>query len=40
MENVRLYHTYPMVDTGLREHKGASTTLALAAENKDMNMLH
>ena len=40
MENVRLYHTCPMMDMDLNEHRDASTALALAAQNKDMNMLH
>ena len=29
-----------MMDMNLHEHRKASTTLALAAQNKDMNMLH
>ena len=39
MENVPWYHTCPMMDMDLHEHREASTTLALAAQNKDMNML-
>ena len=40
MENVPLYHTFPMMNMDLYEHREASTTLALAAQNKDINMLH
>ena len=40
MENVPLYHTCPMMDMDLHEHREASTALALAPQNKDMNMLH
>ena len=40
MENVPLYHTCPMMNMDLYEHREASTALALAAQNKDMNMLH
>src|SRR3954463_9079190 len=40
MENVPLYHTCPMMNMDLHEHREASTALALAAQNKDMNMLH
>ena len=40
MENVPLYYTCPMMDMNLREHREASMTLALTAQNKDMNMLH
>ena len=29
-----------MMNIDLHEHREASTTLALAAQNKDMNMLH
>ena len=40
MKNVPLYHTYPMMDMDRHEQREASTALALAAQNKDMNMLH
>ena len=40
MENVPLYHTCPMMDMDLREHREAPMTLALVAQNKDMNKLH
>ena len=35
-----LYHTCPMMNMYLYEHREVSTALALVAQNKDMNMLH
>ena len=40
MDDVPLYHSCPMMDMDLREHREVSMALASAAQNKDMNMLH
>ena len=40
MDIVPLYYTRPMMDMDSYKHRAVSMALVLAAQNKDMNMMH